>query len=594
MRFTLRTLLPFGFGGMMLIAVGLAAGLGWLGAWRLASALMEEKQRAAIALVELEVSAHLHQVERQVKGIAGMLRDGELRAEAKEEVGKVLMAALAVHPELTATRFVDAEGAVVRAYRDENGAARLAPVEMLRPPAADRAREYIGRRDLSWGEVFYSPTLGDAVVSAQMPVFVADRYVGLVGSGLTSRRLSEVVAEVGTATSLTAFILLGEDKVLAHPLLSRSPPRTSSALATTASIDDPVLAGLAEAREVTPRLIRSKDGLRTVVTSTAGQSHIVVTKEIREFGPQPWRIGVAVVADAVRPFLDVLTQLTVAALALPLAAAAAALLVARRLVRAIDRVTSGASQVAALDLDAIRPIPDSRVAELQAQANAFNRMTAALKAFATYVPRKLVIQLMATGEDAALASRERDMAVMFTDISGFTTLSEAMPAKEVAELLNHHFEILNACIEAESGTVDKYLGDGVMAFWGAPERIKQRALHVCRAALAIRAAVAADNARRAAGGLPPVGLRIAAHRGPLVVGNIGAPGRVNYTVVGDTVNVTQRLLEAARDVPAIDGVTIVLSRAVVEEAGDVFRYQPVGPLAMRGRHDTVDAVALIG
>jgi class 3 adenylate cyclase len=192
-------------------------------------------------------------------------------------------------------------------------------------------------------------------------------------------------------------------------------------------------------------------------------------------------------------------------------------------------------------------------------------------------------------------SRERDLAVMFTDIQGFTAIAESLPPVEVARLLNAHFALLARCVEEEGGTVDKYLGDGMLAFWGAPEKIKNRGLRACRTALAIRRAIEADNARKRARGEPVLKVRIGLHRGPLLVGNIGAPGRLDYTVVGDTVNVAQRLMELARErLDATREVAIVASEAIAGEAQGEFRFVELGTLAARGREQPIRTFELVG
>ena len=173
---------------------------------------------------------------------------------------------------------------------------------------------------------------------------------------------------------------------------------------------------------------------------------------------------------------------------------------------------AAARKVGNLDLDRLETLPRSRVIELDHQADAFNSMSGALTWFQAYVPRALVRQIMHAGDMAGLESDRRNITVMFTDIAGYSTVSEGMSAAGVTALLNHHFSILTEEIEAEGGTVDKFIGDGVMAFWGAPEKQKHRARRACRAALAIRRRIEEDNRAREASGARALAH---AHRHPL-------------------------------------------------------------------------------
>ena len=188
-------------------------------------------------------------------------------------------------------------------------------------------------------------------------------------------------------------------------------------------------------------------------------------------------------------------------------------------------------------------------------------------------------------------AREAELTVMFADIVGFTPLSESMPPSQVATLLNDHFEMLNSCIEAEDGTLDKYIGDAVMAFWGAPEPITDHAARACRTALAMARAI--EN-KQSADGRPPLRLKIALHTGPLIVGNIGGRTRMNYTVIGDTVNVCARIEALASDYLDDRRVTILASGEVVEAAGDGFRFESLGDVAVKGRAKGVAICRLVG
>ena len=133
-----------------------------------------------------------------------------------------------------------------------------------------------------------------------------------------------------------------------------------------------------------------------------------------------------------------------------------------------------------------------------------------------------------------------------------------------------------------------------MAFWGPPFGGTDHAGQACRAALAIRDALASDNARRQAAGFAPVHIRIGLHAGPAIVGNIGAPGRINYTLVGETVNTAQRLEELAKTA-AGDGeetARVLLSETVEARVRGSFQLRPLGPQAIRGRARDLDVYAL--
>jgi adenylate cyclase len=215
-------------------------------------------------------------------------------------------------------------------------------------------------------------------------------------------------------------------------------------------------------------------------------------------------------------------------------------------------------------------------------------MVAALKAFALYVPRRLVTTLIARGKVSALPSEVREVSVLFTDIVAFTARTETMGAAATAEFLNHHFALVTGCIEAEGGIIDKYIGDAVMALWGALETQADHAARAARAASAIVRAIRQDNARR----MPPVRMRIGIHSGPVVVGNIGTPTRMNYTVVGDTVNTAQRLENLAKELLPDADVAILLSETTASMLPREIPAIPLGSHQLRGVGGAANVFAL--
>jgi class 3 adenylate cyclase len=151
-------------------------------------------------------------------------------------------------------------------------------------------------------------------------------------------------------------------------------------------------------------------------------------------------------------------------------------------------------------------------------------------------------------------------------------------------VLNEHFAQVGGCIEAESGTIDKFIGDSVMAFWGAPEEQPDHAARACRTALAIRAAVEDGNKTKPG---TPLRLRVGIHTGPVIVGNIGAPQRMNYTIVGDSVNIAHRLEQLGHALGDLkSAVTILLSLATHDAAG-IAGADDLGPQHIRGRREAL-------
>jgi adenylate cyclase len=188
--------------------------------------------------------------------------------------------------------------------------------------------------------------------------------------------------------------------------------------------------------------------------------------------------------------------------------------------------------------------------------------------------------------------RVQHRTVMFTDLEGFTSLAETLPPTIVARLLRRHFGLLLRCIAAERGRVDKVMGDGLVALWGDAADEGPACAPALRAAVAIRAAMRADNAWRRDHGLATLRLRVGIHAGPLVATSLGRTIGLGTLLCGDTVNVAQRLEDAARQVTADRDVAILASEAVLAAAGHGFVFHEVGRLPVRGRAEPVTAFAV--
>ena len=184
--------------------------------------------------------------------------------------------------------------------------------------------------------------------------------------------------------------------------------------------------------------------------------------------------------------------------------------------------------------------------------------------FGQYVPRELVTEMSRRPGGYALGGESREMTVLFSDIQDFTTISETLEPRQLTRLMQFILTPLTQAIHDQRGTVDKYIGDAIMAFWGAPLPDPDHARHAVRAALAMPARLEALAPELAAHGWPALRIRIGVNSGLMSVGNMGSEFRMAYTVLGDAVNLAARLESAAKQY----GVAIVLSettRAAVPE-----------------------------
>ncbi len=170
-----------------------------------------------------------------------------------------------------------------------------------------------------------------------------------------------------------------------------------------------------------------------------------------------------------------------------------------------------------------------------------------LDLFGRYVPRDLVRTLASSREAIDTSGESREMSVMFCDIIGFTDLSERMEPRELVRMLNTHFNTVSEVLFRHGATIDKYMGDAVMAFWGAPLRQPDHARRAVLAALEMVAEVRSLQPEFEARGWPPLEIGIGISSGSMAVGNMGSDFRLNYTVVGDAVNLAARLEELTRN-----------------------------------------------
>ncbi len=595
-RLSMSSILILSFGSLISVALLLVLGFTLVSATRNTVTLLREGAELGIALIAKEIDNHLLSARNQTAFVARLLETGRVDVGDRDRLRSLMTGAMAVDPAIGALVFVypDGETAVVdrrddpvRTYRAQLGADPVVRQALIHGR---------GGGGPVWIPPTYRPDYRETIVTLQWPVRRNGNFLGVLASVIGIGDLSEHMKQAFENFASNVFVLYGKDRVLAHALMAGGHPGLSLAnpLPSLTGFKDPVLARMWDRESMRPLRIELVAPLEGHAIEVDGTDHVFVYRKIDSYTAVPLYAGAHFRSHAVATELERLRDSIVVGLAAVAISILVAVFIGRRLARPVTRLSTAARLIGQMNLDEIRDLPPSRVLELDQQSGAFNAMSGALKWFQAYVPRPLVSQLLKAGNLAGLESDRRNITVMFTDIAGYSTVSEGKNASEIADLLNRHFSLVTEEIEAEGGTVDKFIGDSVMAFWGAPEKQKNRAVRACRAALAIRDRIATDNRMRAAAGEPPVRMRIGIHTGEATAGNIGSGSRLNYTVIGDTVNIAQRLEQLGKQVSPDAEVAIVIGAATAADAGNGFAVEPVGDMSVKGRSAPVEVYQLLG
>ena len=235
------------------------------------------------------------------------------------------------------------------------------------------------------------------------------------------------------------------------------------------------------------------------------------------------------------------------------------------------------------------PAPRSFVREVNELGASVDRMKASLRSFAHYVPTDLVRTLLAQGKEAELGGEIRRLTIHFSDVADFTAISEGMEPTRLVAAMGRYFELMAGAISRHGGTVDKFMGDGIMAFFNAPERLAGHPRQACLAALEAQAKLK-EMAEGTPPGEPVFRARIGLGLGEVLVGNIGTPERFAYTLLGDEVNLASRL----EGLNKLYATAIIASGAVMDEAGDGFAWRRLDRVAVKGRTQGTLICELIG
>ncbi|WP_460053554.1 adenylate/guanylate cyclase domain-containing protein [Spirochaeta dissipatitropha] len=303
-----------------------------------------------------------------------------------------------------------------------------------------------------------------------------------------------------------------------------------------------------------------------------------------------WYAGIVVPEDDFlsdkRAFLFMSIVLTLVTLAGTLSLS---IIFSRKITRPLLDLVGEAAKIQAFDLNDAVDV-DTTFAEIERLQQAFENMKSGLRSFRKFVPADLVRSLLSRGIEAELGGEEKSASILFADIINFTGHSENMTAGTLVQHLGDFMGRISEIILDEHGTVDKYIGDALMAFWNAPNSVDDHGYKACCAALRIQERLYGLREEWTAAGLPAFRVKIGVNTGSVVIGNMGSESRLNYTVTGDPVNVASRL----ESLCGIYGTSILISSDCLDAChGKIFARQ-IDRVSVKGKAKSVDIYEVMG
>ena len=395
----------------------------------------------------------------------------------------------------------------------------------------------------------------------------ANLYIDL---GLTT--LSSKLSKNQGIDKQSIFVFDSRGAVIAHPsMIGQDPNKVYERLPKILDLEDPV------AKTVYMKIANGKVDFQDI--NVEGKIWLVSIAEIKDLGDTAWYAVSAVPRQVILgPVINRAILVGLIVLVILTVAITGAWILGRSISKPLSRLANAAEAVKTLEID--MPIEKlSYFKELNSMELAFRAMLQGLEVFIKYVPKNLVLQLMQLeSKGVGIKAEEREISILFTDIAGYTSISDGMNPTELAQLLNDYFETIIIPITRNGGTVDKFIGDAVMAFWNAPDKQEDHADLVIKSALEIKESIQVFNKKRIEKGQPPLKTRIGIHTGRVLVGNIGTTERMNYTIVGDAVNIASRLESLGKEI----GETLCISEETKAVARDIHEWREVHRITLRG------------
>ena len=431
-------------------------------------------------------------------------------------------------------------------------------------------------RTLAVTEPAINPDTGFPILFLRVPIFHGVDFIGCATANITMDVLSRFFDKHRTSARSTTLIAdRNNGKIIAFPNKQKGVRIENEKLkiATLADVDHP------DVREAYRQHARADTDSFVFQSPANGEDLIAAFANFPDGFGQPWQvITLTPIDDFVGTLKATNRLMMIVIIILTMIELFFIYFASSRLSRPVENVSQQLQAIESLQFDVPASRP-SNIREIARLESAASLLRTSLKSFSSFVPLDVVRQLIKSGIPLTLGVEPRFLTVFFSDLENFSSHSETLAPDDLLVQISTYLEQVSRAISEEGGTVDKFIGDGVMAFWNAPAQRPDHVLRACAGALRAARRMERVNDAWEAEGRPRIRIRIGLNCATVLVGNIGSSTRLSYTALGDGVNVAARL----EGINKLFGTTICISDSIYDQVQAEILARPLKRVQVKGR-----------
>ncbi|AUH73443.1 adenylate/guanylate cyclase domain-containing protein [Legionella sainthelensi] len=418
-------------------------------------------------------------------------------------------------------------------------------------------------------------------VAVAAPVYDKNNNLkGVIAIALTTTDLQQFIRELELTKNTMIFVINNESNVIAF----RDPQTSENILG----------------KKLNPDLLKKLNISSTILNErfhSKIQSYVYEDQRyffsyqpiINKLGIEPWHILIVTPeSDVIKPLKNLSKGYILLTIVVLLFGALLVRIISQKISNPIIQLAEESKKITMFHLKSKSPLK-TMIKEISYLDKALSTLRSSLTSFQRYVPHSLVKKLVHTGQIAQVGGQNQIITILFSDIKNFTTISESTSPQKLMTYLSDYFQSMTEAVIQHEGTLDKYIGDAVMALWNAPSKDVEHAFHACETARVMLERLQILNQKHKNDGFPEFKIRIGIHTGEAIVGNVGSEDRLSYTALGDTVNLASRLESISKNY----NTQIIVSHATFNHVSDKFLFRFLDEVAVRGKQESIAIYELI-